>query len=173
MTPPAETTRTAAVPVMVAISLGSGDTSPHWTAPVTGDTCAWTSNESLVAVLRSSSLKSPWSRFDVSRPTTSAKTTRMISVRVAETAARRQRTGQRFGVSAQASRSSLFIPGRPDHVTGTALGVQDPGLALGFELSAQIGDEHVDRVRHRHRVGAPNLLQQGLARDHQALVAHQ
>ena len=36
-----------------------------------------------------------------SRPTTSAKTTRMTSVRPAETAASRQRTGQRFGVSAR------------------------------------------------------------------------
>ena len=69
--------------------------------------------EPVAASSRSSSLKSLWSRFEVSRPTTTAKMTRMISVRVAETAASRQRTGQRFGVSAARMRSSLLHPEPP------------------------------------------------------------
>src|SRR5437763_6182264 len=127
-------------------------------------TCVWPAI--VYAVSRTSRLKSLWSRFDVSRPTTSAKITRMISVNVAETAASRQRTGQRFGVSLAASRSSLFIAGRPDHVAGTTLRVKEPGLASRLQLAAQIGDEDVAGVGHRHGVVPPDLLEQALTRDH-------
>src|ERR687892_494562 len=102
-------------------------------------------------------------RFWVSRPTTKANMTRIRNVRTAETAASRQRTGQRFAVRAERSRSSLFIAGRPHDVSGTALGVEEPLLVAGLELSPQVGDEYVDRVRHRHGVVAPDLLQQALA----------
>ena len=47
------------------------------------------------------------------------------------------------------------------------------GSSPGLELAPQVGDEDVDRVGRRHRVVAPDLVEQALARDHQALVAHQ
>ena len=46
-------------------------------------------------------------------------------------------------------------------------------LAAGLELAPQVGDEDVDGVRRRERVVAPDLLEQALARDDEALVAHQ
>ena len=99
---------------------------------------SWSSRTVWLVASRSSSLKLPWRRFDVSRPTTRAKMTRMRNVRTAETAVRRQRTGQRFGVSAATSRSSLFIAGRPHYVPGAALGVQDSRLAPRLELAPHV-----------------------------------
>src|SRR6476659_7293495 len=104
----------------------------------------------VLAVPRTSSLKSFWSLFDVRRPTTPAKITRMTRVRAADTAARRQRTGQRFGVRRPRIRSSLFISRRPDHVPRSALGVEDPRLAARLQLATEVGDEDVDRVGERH-----------------------
>src|SRR3954464_15878750 len=107
-----------------------------------------------------SPLKSPSRRFDVSRPTTSAKITRIRNVRTADTAASRQRTGQRFGVRTSRIRSSRFIAGRLHDIPGPTLGVEDPGPPPRLELSPHIGDEDVDGVRHGHRVITPDLLEQ-------------
>jgi hypothetical protein len=60
-----------------------------------------------------------------------------------------------------------------EDVAGSPDGVQEAGLAFGLQLAAQVGDEHLDRVRGREGVIAPNLVEQALARDHDALVAHQ
>src|SRR3954451_6613006 len=103
-------------------------------------TVSWSWNATWLAWSRRSSLKSPFSRLLTSRPTTTANTTRMTSVRVADTAASRQRTGQRLGVRAARMFSSLFIPSRLDDVPGATLGVQDTPLAAGLELSAQVRD---------------------------------
>src|SRR5205823_6838546 len=51
--------------------------------------------------------------------------------------------------------------------------VQQARLAVGLELAAQIRDEDLDRVGRREGVIAPYLVEQALARDHDALVAHQ
>src|SRR3954452_19285778 len=120
-----------------------------------------------------SPLKSPSRRFDVSRPTTSEKITRIRNVRTADTAARRQRTGQRFGVRTSRIRSSRFIAWRSHDVAGAALCVKDSRLAARLELSPHVRDEDVDGVGHRHGVITPDLLEQPLARDDEALVAHQ
>src|SRR5581483_3361477 len=123
------------------------------------------------AVPSTSSLKSLVSLVAVRRPTTRAKTTRIAKVRAAETAARRQRTGQ---VRGWGRRTALAIgAGRPEHVARAPLGVEEAGLAALLELAAQVRDEDVDRVRHRRRVVAPHLLEQALARDHEPLVSHQ
>ena len=60
-----------------------------------------------------------------------------------------------------------------EHVPGAAFGVQEAGLVAFLELAAQVGDEDVDRVGRRHRVIAPDLVEQALARDDEALVVHQ
>src|SRR2546423_1778616 len=56
---------------------------------------------------------------------------------------------------------------------GCTEGVKAARTAAGRELGAQGRDEHLDRVGRRERVVAPRLVEQTLARDHDALVAHQ
>src|SRR6478752_6867901 len=97
-------------------------------------------------------------RLTVSWPTTTANPERMISVRPAEVSARRQRIGSRS--------STQDVPRAADRV-------QQPRLAAGLELAAQVGYEHLDGVRRREGVIAPDLLEQALARHDDALVAHQ
>src|SRR3954464_14006587 len=60
-----------------------------------------------------------------------------------------------------------------EDVAGAAFGVQEASLAGGLELAAQMGDEDVDGVGRRGRVVAPNIVEQALTRDDEALVAHQ
>src|SRR5215211_3867354 len=143
-------------------------------------TSAWL--ETARAPLANSSWKSLFSRSVARRPTTTAKTMRIASVRPADTAASRQRMGQRRGarITASTPGAPLVCSGgfilrarRPHHVPGAALRVKHARLAARFELASQVRDEDVDGVRERHRVVAPDLLQQPLAGDHEALVAHQ
>src|SRR5215207_97588 len=82
----------------------------------------------------------------------------MTSVSAAEPPARRQRIGWRLYAE--------YVPRAADRV-------EETGLATGFELSSEVGHEHFDRVRDGERVVAPDLVEQLLAADHQALVAHQ
>src|SRR3954469_19052607 len=82
----------------------------------------------------------------------------MTSVSAAEPPARRQRIGWR-----------LYA----EYVARAADRVEEPRLATGFKLPSEIRDEDLDRVRDRERVIAPYLVEQLLAGDHQALVAHQ
>src|ERR671935_92142 len=103
-------------------------------------------------------LKSPDRRRVVSTPTTTAKPHRMTSVRAAEPPARRQRIGSRLYAE--------YVPRAADRM-------EEARLSTGFELPSQVGDEDLDRVGDRERVVAPDLVEQLLARDHQALVAHQ
>src|SRR5579875_2254295 len=87
-----------------------------------------------------------------------AKPERMTKVRTAEPPARRQRIGTR-----------LYA----ENVPRAADRMEEARLATGFQLSPQVGDEHLDRIRHRERVIAPHLVEQALARDDDPLVPHQ
>src|SRR3954447_26397748 len=103
-------------------------------------------------------LKSERIRRVLAAPTTAAKPIRITSVRTAEPPASRQRIGRR-----------LYA----EDVARAADRMKEPRLATGFQLSPQIGHEHLDRVRDGERVVAPHLVEQLLARDDQALVAHE
>src|SRR5215210_6046013 len=94
----------------------------------------------------------------VSTPTIAAKPQRMTSVSSADPPARRQRIGRR-----------LYA----EDVARAADRMEESRLAIGFELPAQVGHEHLDRVRDRERVVAPHLVEQALAGDHEPLVSHQ
>src|SRR6187551_3002388 len=117
-----------------------------------------TSRESWSPASATSRLKSRWICWVVRTPTIAAKPQRMTSVSAAEPPARRQRIGSR-----------LYA----EDVSRAADRMEEPRLATGFELPSQVGDEDLDRVGDRERVIAPDLVEQLLARDHQALVAHQ
>src|SRR3954470_5423028 len=82
----------------------------------------------------------------------------MTSVSAAEPPARRQRIGWR-----------LYA----EYVARAADRVEETGLATGFKLPSEVRDKDFDRVGDRERVIAPHLVEQLLARDHEALVAHQ
>src|SRR5689334_21347112 len=120
----------------------------------------WTSMRSArsPAAAAISLLKSERIREAVSWPMATAKHARMTKVRPAEVSARRHRMG---------TRSST------EHVPGAADRVQQARLAARLELAAQVGDEDLDGVRRREGVVAPHLFEQPLARDDDALVAHQ
>src|SRR3954454_13713387 len=94
----------------------------------------------------------------VSTPTIAANPHRITKVRTAEPPASRQRIGSR-----------LYA----EDVACAADRMKEPGLATGFELSAEVRDEDLDRVGDREVVVAPDLVEQPLARDDQPLVAHQ
>src|SRR3954471_18929570 len=104
------------------------------------------------------SLKSSRMRRWVSSPTATAKVHRIANVSPAEVMASRQRMGRRSSTQ---------------HVPRAADRVQQSRLAAPLELAAQVGDEHLDRVRLRERVVAPDLVEQALARDDDPLVAHE
>src|SRR3954451_11659833 len=102
--------------------------------------------------------KSAWIRRVVRTPTTVANPNRITSVSAAEPPARRQRIGRR-----------LYAEG----VARAADRMEEPGVTTGFEVSGEVRDEALDRVRDREGVVAPGLVEQPLARDHEPLVAHQ
>src|SRR5262245_43820752 len=83
---------------------------------------------------------------------------RITVVSSAEVRARRQRIDRRLS---------------PKDIPRSADGVQQPRLAAGLELAAQVGDEDLDGVRRRKWVVAPDLLEEALARHDDPLVAHQ
>src|SRR3954453_15687698 len=60
-----------------------------------------------------------------------------------------------------------------EYVARAADRMEETRLATGFKLPSEIGDENLDRVRDRERVVAPDLVEQLLPRDHEALVAHE
>src|SRR5215210_1173851 len=103
-------------------------------------------------------LKSAWIRRVVNTPTIVAKPNRITSVSAAEPPASRQRIGRR-----------LYA----EDVARAADRMEEPGFATGFELSAEVRDEDLDRVGDGEGVVAPDLVEQPLPRDHEALVAHQ
>src|SRR5918997_1020304 len=120
----------------------------------------WTTSRSRrrSAALETWVSKSEWMRSVVSVPTAPAKPQRMTSVRSAEPPARRQRIGTRLGA---------------ENVARAADRMEEARLATGFQLPSQVGDEDLDGVRGRERVVAPDLLEEPLARHHDALVAHE
>src|SRR5919198_5872772 len=128
------------------------------TLPFSNTIRSCASCSSLSALRDTSSWKSSWICRVVSTPTITAKPHRMTSVRAAEPPASRQRIGRR-----------LYA----EDVARAADRMEESRLATGFELPSQVGDEDLDRVRDRERVVAPHLVEQLLARDDQALVAHQ
>src|SRR4051812_36871968 len=128
--------------------------------------------------LRTSLLKSSRIRWVAICPIAPPKRRRINRVRPAETEARRQRTGQERGRRKRRPKRPSPFAAPPialslEDVAGTAFGVQQARLAARLELAPQVGDEDVDRVRRRHRVVAPDLVEQALAGDDEALVAHQ
>src|SRR5262245_40490189 len=121
---------------------------------------------------RTSSLKSLRIRRVVSVPTTTAKPSRMTSVRAADVIASRQRIGSRWsGRGKGRGRAGPRLSA--ENVARAADRVEESGLATGFQLPAEIGDEDLDGVRHRERVVPPDLVEQSLPGDHDALVAHE
>src|SRR3954468_10426084 len=102
--------------------------------------------------------KSSRMRRWVSSPTATAKVQRIAKVSAADVRARRQRMERRSST---------------EDVARAADRVQQARLAARLELAAQVGDEDLDRVRLRERVVAPDLVEEALARDDDALVAHQ
>src|SRR4051812_31957006 len=113
---------------------------------------------SLSALRATSSWKSSWICRVVSTPTIAAKPHRITSVSAADPPASRQRIGR-----------GLYA----EDVARAADRMEESRLATGFELPSQVGHEDLDRVGDRERVIAPDLVEQLLARDHEALVAHQ
>src|SRR3954451_1604642 len=114
--------------------------------------------------LRSSTAAASWllkferTRDAVTWPITIAKAVRMTKVSAAETTASRQRIGMRS--------STEDVPRSADRV-------EQARLAGALELAAEVRDEDLDGVGGRERVVAPHLLEQPLARDDDALVAHE
>src|SRR3954466_13549143 len=97
-------------------------------------------------------------RRTVRTPTIVANPHRITSVRTAEPPARRQRIGRR-----------LYA----EDVACAADRVKEARLATRLQLSTEVGHEDLDGFRDGEGVVPPDLVQQPLARDHQALVAHQ
>src|SRR5947209_19317107 len=95
---------------------------------------------------------------EVKTPTIAAKHARMTNVSAADPPASRQRIG-----------SDLYA----EDVARAADRMKEARLPTGFQLSSEVGHEHLDRVRHGERVVAPDLVEQALARDDDPLVAHQ
>src|SRR6059036_4005810 len=122
---------------------------------------SWTRSCRTSAPCETRTLKSSRIRRVVRAPTAIANASRMISVSSAELPASRQRIGSRLNVL------------RTEHVPRAADGVQQARLALGLELAPQVRDEHLDRVGGGERVVSPHLVEQPLAGDDDALVAHQ
>src|SRR5690349_16308454 len=121
------------------------------------------------AALRTSLLKSSRILSVAIFPIRPPKSSRIARVSPEETSASRQRTGQDLGRTRRRERLTSGL----EDVAGPALGVQQPALAAFLELAPQVGDEDVDRVGGRHRVVAPDLVEEPLAGDDEALVAHQ
>src|SRR3954452_17309955 len=122
---------------------------------------SWTRSCSTSAPCETRTLKSSRMRRVVSAPTAIANASRMTMVSSAELPARRQRIGRRLKLL------------RTEHVPRAADGVQQARLVTGLELAPQVRDEHLDGVRRRERVVAPDLLEQALARHDDPLVAHE
>src|SRR5438132_13106441 len=115
----------------------------------TGSTVTRSCEGSWVAVALTSRLKSARIRCTVSDPIPIANTHRITNVSAAETTARRVRMGSRSKpaerrslapASAARTLSAKDVAGSPDRV-------QQARLAPGLELAAQVGHEHLDRVR--------------------------
>src|SRR5215471_18819532 len=99
----------------------------------------------------------------------------MMNVSSAETPARRRRIGSRskLMVRRALARRTDWATLRAKDVASSPDRVQQSRLGFGLQLAAQIGDEYLDRVRRGEGVITPHLVEQALARDHDALVAHQ
>src|SRR5271167_2878152 len=116
-------------------------------------------------------LKSARTRCTVSEPIAIAKTHRITNVSRAETPARRTRIGSRSKLAemgALTRRGRMRILGA-ENVAGSPDRVQQSRLILGLELAAQIGDEYLDGVRGGEGVIAPDLVEQSLTGDDDAL----
>ncbi len=111
-------------------------------------------------------LKSARMRWTVSEPIATAKAHRITNVSSAETPARRTRIGKLSKLAERrASERAAGRAGslRAKDVAGSPDRVQQTRLAFGLELAAEVGDEHLDRVRGREGVIAPDLVEQALA----------
>src|SRR5829696_2036176 len=129
-----------------------------WAPPASYTASGFTIDLRSSAAASTSRLKSSSICRVVSTPTIAAKPRRITSVSRAEPPASRQRIGSR-----------LYA----EDVARAADRMKEPRLATGFELPPEVRHEHLDGVRDGERVVAPHLVEQLLARDHQALVAHQ
>src|SRR5215204_711088 len=93
----------------------------------------------------------------------------MTRVNPEEASARRHRTGQDFGFTRRVENFNLGL----ENVAGPSFGVEEAALAAFLELASRVGDEDVARVGGGQRVVTPDLVEETLAGDDQALVAHQ
>src|SRR4051794_32165845 len=119
-------------------------------------------------------------RDAVDWPMNSANMQSTRNVRPDESSARRQRSVMAWSTDVIARATASVDPRRlqrstscAQHVARAADRVQQARLAAALELAAQVGHEHLDRVRGGERVVAPDVLQQPLARHDDALVAHE
>src|SRR6202453_1097115 len=114
-------------------------------------------------------------RWTVKEPIPTAKAHRITNVSSAETPARRTRMGSRSKLAERRAlaRCAARCRLRTKDVAGSPNRVQQTRLTLSLELAAQVRDEDLDRVRRREGVIAPDLVEQSLAGDDDALVAHQ
>src|SRR3712207_3478387 len=97
-------------------------------------------------------------RWVVSAPTAIANAQRMTSVSSADPPASRQRIGIRSSA---------------EDVARAADRMEESGLTAGFQLASQVRHEHLDGVRRREGIVAPDLLEEALSRHDDALVAQQ
>src|SRR3954469_13033742 len=97
-------------------------------------------------------------RLEISPPTAPAKPQRMTSVSRAAPPARRQRMGICLGA---------------EYVACAADRMEETRLIAGFQLPSEIRYEDLDGVRRGKRIVAPDLFEQALARNDDALVAHE
>src|SRR3954451_2016230 len=134
--------------------------------PVSGSMATWMRAARSSAARRTWLEKSPRICRVAMTPTATAKKQRMMNVRMAEPPATRQRMGSRRQCS------SGFLIGAED-IDRAADRVQQPRLAVRLELAPEDGHEDLDGVGHREGVVPPDLVQEPLTRDDQALVAHE
>ena len=114
--------------------------------PVGDSSCSWRPSWSEAEL--TSSLN--WLRTCrvVSTPTIAPKPKRITNVSAADPPASRQRMG-----------NALYA----EDVACAADRMEEAILPTGFQLSSEVGHEHLDGVRHRERVIAPHLVEQTLA----------
>src|SRR5271167_3299658 len=100
-------------------------------------------------------------RWTVSEPIATAKAQRITNVSRAETPARRTRIGswsKLVGRRAMARRRGRATLCAKD-VASTPDRMQQTRLSFGLELAAEVGYEHLDRVRRGEGVITPDLVE--------------
>src|ERR1051326_6798630 len=74
---------------------------------------------------------------------------------------------------AEAHRDASIASASAERVADTADGVDQPRLAIGLELAAEIGHIHLERVGAGTEIVAPDLLEDARPAEDDARVAHE